>query len=98
VKLSIWDDFQDFLNGMQPHPHEVLLFSKGADRSFWDMPVLERLFLLFGSETQGLPADILAANPGRAFRIPIQSDIRCLNLSTAVGIVLYESLRVKFVS
>jgi tRNA (cytidine/uridine-2'-O-)-methyltransferase len=57
------------------------------------MPVPKRIFLVFGSETQGLPATILERFSERAYCIPIRSDIRSLNLSTAVGIVLYDCLR-----
>ena len=52
-----------------------------------------RMFLFFGSETWGLPEEILSAWPDRTFHIPISDAIRSLNLSTAVGIGLYESLR-----
>lgn len=49
--------------------------------------------LVFGKETAGLPADLLAAHPERALRIPIRTEaVRSLNLSTAVGIVTYAAL------
>ena len=51
------------------------------------------MFLIFGSETGGLPEDILSRYPDARFRIPITGEIRSLNLSTAAGIALYESLR-----
>jgi tRNA (cytidine/uridine-2'-O-)-methyltransferase len=50
--------------------------------------------LLFGNESRGLPASVLAANPARTIVIPMQTgNVRSLNLSTAAGIVLYEALR-----
>jgi tRNA (cytidine/uridine-2'-O-)-methyltransferase len=52
-----------------------------------------RLFLVFGSETRGLSESILREYKDVTFHIPIHADIRSLNLSTAVGIALYESLR-----
>ena len=93
VKLSLWEDFPAFHNALQPAEPELLLFSKGGTHLFWELPDLERLFLVFGSESNGLPADLLAAHPGRTFRIPLLPRIRSLNLSTAVGIALYESYR-----
>lgn len=50
--------------------------------------------LLFGSETSGLPAEIIEAIPSdlRA-KIPMQADSRSLNLSNAVAIVSYEAWR-----
>jgi tRNA (cytidine/uridine-2'-O-)-methyltransferase len=51
------------------------------------------VFLVFGSETKGLPQSLQDEYADQTYYIPIQTDIRCLNLSTAVGIVLYDSLR-----
>jgi tRNA (cytidine/uridine-2'-O-)-methyltransferase len=51
------------------------------------------MFLVFGSETLGLPDAVIERFPGRTYHIPITGEIRCLNLSTAVGIALYESMR-----
>ncbi|MDM8516719.1 tRNA (cytidine(34)-2'-O)-methyltransferase [Desulfobacterales bacterium HSG16] len=94
VKLSVWEDFSVFLNGMKPEAEEVALFSKNGAKSFWEMPRSSRLFLIFGSETRGLPENLLSMYPDKIFHIPISDDIRCLNLSTSVGIALYESLRI----
>lgn len=50
--------------------------------------------LLFGSETAGLPAEVLAAiPPEQRLRIPMQVNSRSLNLSNAVAIVSYEAWR-----
>ncbi len=93
VPLRVWDSFDAFREEMRPAEGEVALFSKAGARSFREMPRPARLFLIFGSETRGLPESILSAFPGAAYHIPISSRIRSLNLSTAVGIALYESLR-----
>ena len=93
VKLKTWDNFSHFLNEMTPEKHEIALLSKKGKIPIWSLPSSNRLFLVFGSETFGLPDDILARYQDATFRIPITKDIRSLNLSTAVGIALYESLR-----
>ena len=67
--------------------------SKNGGKVFWSMPRYRRMFLIFGSETQGLPESIRTAYGDMIYKIPISRKIRSLNLSTAVGIVLYESLR-----
>jgi tRNA (cytidine/uridine-2'-O-)-methyltransferase len=52
------------------------------------------LYLVFGGETKGLPADILTEHCGATFRIPIrQEHVRSLNLANAVAVVVYEALR-----
>jgi tRNA (cytidine/uridine-2'-O-)-methyltransferase len=50
--------------------------------------------LLFGSESRGLPAEVLARHAGRVLTIPMPGGkVRSLNLACAVGIVVYEALR-----
>lgn len=93
VKLSIWDSFDAFMDGMRPEKQEMAFFTKAARTSFRKMPSTQRLFLVFGSETMGLSKTLLGAFPENTYRIPITDQIRCLNLSTAAGIALYESLR-----
>ena len=93
VKLTVWDHFDIFLAEMAPQNGEVALFSKAGARPFWSMVCPPRLFLVFGSETRGLPANILQQYADATYHIPITSEIRSLNLSTAAGIALYESLR-----
>lgn len=48
---------------------------------------------MFGKESAGIPEDILVQHPKTAVRIPMIGDIRSLNLSNSVAIVLYETLR-----
>jgi tRNA (cytidine/uridine-2'-O-)-methyltransferase len=93
VKLTVWDNFDEFLEKQAPQKGEVALFSKKGSRSFWTMGCPDRLFLVFGSETRGLPENILQQFSETTYHIPITSEIRSLNLSTAAGIALYESLR-----
>ena len=93
VKLNTWEDFDAFCGHFQPEDREVALLTKNGTQSIWELPARKRLFLIFGSETKGLPAAILESYPQTTYRIPISNQIRCLNLSTAVGIALYESLR-----
>ncbi len=93
VPLKVWDDFDHFMLGMAPKDREIALLTKNGARPYWQMPSPGRLFLLFGSETKGLPEAILKRFRDKTYHIPIHSKIRCLNLSTSVGIALYESVR-----
>ena len=93
VRLQVWDDFGHFEHHLQPAPAETVLLTKSGRRLFWEMPITSRRFMVFGSETRGLPPKLVERFADRTYRIPISGDIRCLNLSTAVGIVLFESLR-----
>jgi tRNA (cytidine/uridine-2'-O-)-methyltransferase len=69
------------------------LTSKGT-RTYTHVDYEEGDCLLFGGETYGLPAELLARFGSRALTIPMPSGkVRSLNLATATGIVLYEALR-----
>ncbi|MDX1708389.1 MAG: tRNA (cytidine(34)-2'-O)-methyltransferase [Desulfobacterales bacterium] len=93
VKLKIWDNFDSLHSCLTPQPEEVAVLSKTGAKPLWSIPSGARLFLVFGSETKGLPTTILNMYADATYYIPITRDIRSLNLSTAVGIALYESLR-----
>jgi tRNA (cytidine/uridine-2'-O-)-methyltransferase len=93
VPLKVWDDFDQFERALNPADGELVLLTKNGRQPYWQMPLARRLFMVFGSETKGLPAFLLERYGHRTYRIPIHSQIRCLNLSTAVGIALFESVR-----
>ena len=48
---------------------------------------------MFGKESAGIPEEILMEHKEKCVRIPMINDIRSLNLSNSVAIVLYEALR-----
>ncbi|BCB02805.1 tRNA (uridine(34)/cytosine(34)/5-carboxymethylaminomethyluridine(34)-2'-O)-methyltransferase TrmL [Bacillus sp. KH172YL63] len=50
-------------------------------------------FFIFGRETSGLPDDIIQNNLDRALRIPMNGNVRSLNLSNTAAILIYEALR-----
>jgi tRNA (cytidine/uridine-2'-O-)-methyltransferase len=93
VNPRVWESFDALAAEMKPETAEVALFTKTGVRPFWSMPRLPRLFLVFGSETRGLPPALIARYANATYHIPITNRTRSLNLSTAAGIALYESLR-----
>lgn len=64
-----------------------------ATRPYWDARFAPGDYLVFGRETRGLPASLLAANPASCLTIPMVPDTRSINLATAAGIVLFEAVR-----
>ena len=50
-------------------------------------------YIMFGKESAGIPEEILKENPDTCVRIPMMGEIRSLNLSNSVAVVLYEALR-----
>lgn len=69
------------------------LFSARGGRSYVDADFTPGDLLLFGKESTGLPDELTDAHDGRVWGIPTSGAVRSLNVSNAVGIVLFEALR-----
>ena len=92
VKLQVHEHWKNFLaspSGQKP----MFFFSRFAQKVYWDATFTSDAVLVFGSETRGLPDSIKKENPDQIYRIPTPGPVRSLNLSTSVGIVLFEALR-----
>ncbi|MCB4757195.1 MAG: tRNA (cytidine(34)-2'-O)-methyltransferase [Elusimicrobia bacterium] len=72
---------------------DVKVFSTRGKTSFWDVEYRAPLYLVFGSESRGLPPSLYRHLSDKLLRIPHGKDIRSLNLSNAVGIAAYEAVR-----
>ncbi|HEV7242949.1 MAG TPA: tRNA (cytidine(34)-2'-O)-methyltransferase [Thermoanaerobaculia bacterium] len=95
VDLRVWPSWEAFEREL-PNLGEPFFFSTKASRMYWDADLgsAENLVLVFGRETGGLPANIHERYGERMLTMPIHSPhVRSLNLSTCVGIALYEVLR-----
>ena len=92
-KLSVtyYDSLADF-EAQHPDADIYYLSSKGQ-RSAFEVAYREGVFLMFGKETAGLPPELLERCAERAVRLPMLPDRRCLNLSNAVAVTVYEALR-----
>ncbi|MCU0663935.1 MAG: tRNA (cytidine(34)-2'-O)-methyltransferase [Myxococcota bacterium] len=72
----------------------IFLFTTRAQRSCFDTSIAAGSLLVFGSESKGLPDEILAHYSQSWIGIPtVQGTVRSLNLSNAVSAALYEALR-----
>lgn len=92
VILSRHTDLEN-LRETLPDARFLYLTTK-SDQSYLNWAFGPADCLVFGSETRGLPMDLLRANWNRCLTIPmLNPNVRSLNLATAVGIVLYEALR-----
>lgn len=69
------------------------LLSTHAEKNYADAEYRPGDFLVFGKETAGLGKKLLTRRSEDAFRIPMREDLRSLNLSNSVAIVVYEAFR-----
>ena len=90
LRLRVHDDVSAFLRDVGDA--RAWMFSTKGTRSHYDADFRDGDWLIYGSETHGLPSSLLDRDPDRVVRIPQAPGERCLNLSTAAGIVLYAAL------
>ena len=98
--LDYWDEVDlhrhidlDSLYTSLPESRFLYLSTK-VERPYFEWQYSDGDCLIFGPETRGLPAAVLDANSDRCLTIPMPNkNVRSLNLSTSVGIVLYEAYR-----
>ena len=88
-----WEAVDDWASLVEHLPCERhWYFSKKVDRSYAEVEFAAGDVMVFGSESQGLPAEMLDQGE-RCLRIPTRGDVRSLNLSNAVAVAGYEALR-----
>jgi tRNA (cytidine/uridine-2'-O-)-methyltransferase len=91
LDITVYSDFQDFLD-KNPGAKIYMATTKGL-HVYSDVAYEPNDFLMFGKESAGIPEEILLDNQDRCIRIPMWGDVRSLNLSNSVSIVLYEALK-----
>ena len=93
LDIDYWDDIRDLFEAYQDNP-KFFLTSK-ANRGYTQVHYDPESLLVFGRETTGLPDWIHEEYPEQCLRIPMIPDpkARCLNLSNAVAVVVYEAFR-----
>lgn len=80
---------------LENHDNAKFVFlSSKVEKVYWEHKYQENSYLIFGSETSGVPAEVMKRYCDKFFTIPQYNEkVRCLNLSNSVSIVLYEALR-----
>lgn len=91
LDVTVYSDYQDFLK-KNPGAKIYMATTKG-EHVYTDIPYDSDAYIMFGPESRGIPEEILVENRENCIRIPMWGDIRSLNLSNSVAIVLYEALR-----
>lgn len=91
LDVTVYSDYQDFLD--RNPGAKIYMATTKAPTVYTEVSYESDCFIMFGKESAGIPKEILLENQERCVRIPMWGDIRSLNLSNSVAIVLYEALR-----
>ena len=91
LDVTVYDSYPDFL---EKNPNaKIYMATTKAKHTYADVKFEEDAYIMFGKESAGIPEEILIEHPDECIRIPMFGEIRSLNLSNSVAIVLYEALR-----
>lgn len=94
VNIVYHDSLEDFYKSTEGGEYfYITKFGKKYHSSFDYSNVEKDYYFVFGRETKGLPQEVIEKNIDACLRIPMNENIRSLNLSNAAAILIYEALR-----
>ncbi len=91
INPIIYKNYKNFIDVIEEK--KIYAVTKFGSKIYTEIKYDKDIFLLFGSETTGLPEVILSKLKNRSIKIPMINDSRSLNLSNSVAIVMYEVWR-----
>ena len=91
INPIIYKNYKSFIDVIDEK--RIYAVTKYGTRIYTEIKYDKDIFLLFGSETNGLPNEILSKLKNRSIKIPMINDSRSINLSNSVAIVVYEVWR-----
>ena len=91
LDLHVYENFEEFV---EKNPGaRIYMATTKARKAYTEVEYKENDFIMFGKESAGIPEEILVKYEDTSVRIPMIGEIRSLNLSNSVSIILYEALR-----
>lgn len=90
---QVYENYEDFLNKNKGVFYYLTRYGRKPHTSFDYSNKNDNIYLVFGKESTGIPKEILKNHLENCMRIPMNSNIRALNLSNSVAIMIYEVLR-----
>ena len=91
LKYFVYENLEDFY--LKNPQANIYFATTKAQRTYDEISYKPNDYIMFGKESKGIPEEILIKNKENSVRIPMWGEIRSLNLSNSVSIVLYEALR-----
>ena len=91
INPIIYKNYESFIDAIDEK--KIYAVTKFGTRIYSEIKYDKDIFLLFGSETTGLPKVILSKLKNRSIKIPMINDSRSLNLSNSVAIIVFEVWR-----
>ncbi len=93
IDLTIYENIDEFYSKNNGTYYYLTRYGHKPHTSFNYSNCDENIYFVFGKESTGIPKHILKPHLDTCMRIPMSEDVRSLNLSNTVAIMLYEALR-----
>lgn len=93
IKLTVYENIEEFFKKNKGEYYFFTRYGHKPHSIFDYSDTSKNIYLFFGKESTGIPPQILKPHLDRCARLPMTSDVRSLNLSNTVAIVVYEVLR-----
>ena len=89
LTVKIYEGVDEFFSKNK----NMVYLSSSGEKDYSSINYQDKMFLVFGKESVGLPKNIISENSDKIYKIPIYSDhVRSLNLANAVSIIVYDAL------
>ena len=93
LKWYVYENYDDFLSKNKNGKFYFLTRYGHKPPNKFDFSKDENIYLVFGKESTGIPKNILKPHINNCIRLPMSNNVRSLNLSNTVAIMVYEVLR-----
>ena len=93
---KVYKNFDDFKSQNEGTYYYLTRYGKKPHTSFDYSNKDENIYIIFGKESTGIPKEILSKDLDHCMRMPMNDNIRALNLSNTVAIMVYEVLRQQY--
>lgn len=90
---QVYENWEDFKSKNEGTYYYFTRYGHKPHTSFDYNKKDENLYFIFGKESTGIPKEILKEDLEHCMRIPMTDNVRALNVSNSVAIVIYEALR-----
>lgn len=93
VDYTVYIDWEEFIQKNSGEYVFLTRYGKNPHSTHDFTDVNKNIYLIFGRESTGIPKEIIQDYLDTCYRIPMASNVRSLNLSNCVAIMIYEALR-----
>ena len=90
---TVYENIDDFFNKNKGTYYFLTRYGQKPHTSFDYSNKSEEIYFFFGKESTGIPLNILKPYFDKCMRIPMSKNVRALNVSNTVAIMVYEALR-----